>query len=329
MSLEGKVCIVTGATRGIGKGIALQLGAHGATVYITGRTLKTLEGAEFPGSLEETAEEVVARGGECIPVRCDHKNDDEVKALFAQVSKEQNGRLDLLVNNAYSAFHAVVNNIAVPFWELGDDVYDEINQVGLRNHYFCSVMAARLMVPRKSGLIVNISGHGGMVHTFNVPYGIGKEGCDRMAADCALELKTHNVAFVSLWPCVVLTEGSQMVVNDPKIVSKMIKMAGVSEEKLKSSYKYGESIEYVGRCVVHLANDPNIMSKSGKIHITGDLGDYYGFLDDAGHKPINIRRINCLVKHFTPSWVSWLSYLIPDFVKIPSWLMSFAGHKLN
>ncbi|XP_052774919.1 dehydrogenase/reductase SDR family member 1-like [Mya arenaria] len=328
MSLKDKVCVVTGATRGIGRGIALQLGAQGATVYVTGRTLKAKDDAQFPGSLEQTCEEIESRGGKCIPVQCDHKIDDDVKKLFEKVAREQNNRLDVLVNNAFSAFSACVDNVKVPFWELPDNIYDELNQVGLRNHYLCSVLAARLMVPRKSGLIINISGHGGMTYTLNVPYGIGKEGCDRMAVDCARELREHNVAFVCLWPCVVKTEGSQAIFKDPKLSATMAVEAGVSEQILRDNYKYGESVEYVGMCVVQLANDTNIMKMSGKVHITSDLGDHYGFRDDDGHKPINIRRINCLLK-FAPSWISWVSNFVPDFVKIPSWLMSFAGHKLN
>jgi dehydrogenase/reductase SDR family protein 1 len=183
------------------------------------------------------------------------------------------------------------------------------------------------MVPRKSGLIINISGHGGMTYTLNVPYGIGKEGCDRMAVDCARDLRPNNVAFVSLWPCVVKTEGSLIALNDPKISALMSLEAGIDEKIIRENYKFGESTEYVGKCVVSMALDRNIMKRSGKVLITSDLGDLYGFRDDDGHKPINIRRINCLLK-FTPPWISWVGWFIPDFVKIPTWLMSFAGHKL-
>lgn len=327
MSLAGKVCVVTGASRGIGKGIALQLGEQGATVYITGRTLKSVGDEELPGSLELTAREINARGGKCIPVQCDHSKDDEVQKLFDKVAREQEGQLDILVNNAYSAYSVVTNNMKVPFWEMPDNAYDEINRVGLRNHYLCSVLAARLMVPRKSGLIVNISSHGGMTYTLNVPYGIGKEGCDRMAVDCAIELRPHNVAFVSLWPCVVKTEGSIKVLNDPKFRRLMALEAGIDEKVITENYKYGESVEYVGKCVVSLATDKNLMKKSGKCLITSDLGDLYGFVDDDGHKPFNIRRVNSLLK-FAPGWISWIGWFVPDFVKIPTWLVSFAGHKL-
>jgi len=261
-------------------------------------------------------------------VQCDHKNDDAVKAFFEKMAREQNGRMDVLVNNVFSAFELITSNVGVPFWELPDSAYDDLNAVGLRNHYMCSVLAARLMVPRKTGLIVNVSSSGGLMPMFNPPYGIGKEGSDRMAADCALELQKHNVAFISLWPLIVHTEGSKFVMGDPIISAKMAEMSGVSEAIVKANYQYGESVEYAGKCVVYLANDKDVMKQSGKIHITGDLGDYYGFRDVGGRKPLNIRRVNCLLR-FLPTWASWTANLVPDFVKIPSWIISFAGHKLN
>ncbi|XP_069113767.1 dehydrogenase/reductase SDR family member 1-like isoform X3 [Argopecten irradians] len=173
--LAGKVCIVTGATRGIGKGIALQLGEAGATVYITGRTLVVTKDSIVGGSLTDTAREVEERGGKCIPVQCDHTKDEEIQQLFDKVKREQEGQLDILVNNAYSAVKAIFDNVDVPFWEFPMDMWDTVNNVGLRNHYLCTIQAAKMMVPRKRGLIVNISSIGGLTYTLNVPYGIGKE----------------------------------------------------------------------------------------------------------------------------------------------------------
>ena len=160
--LAGKVCIVTGATRGIGKGIALQLGENGAKVYITGRTLDPPKGSVVGGSLKDTAAEIEARGGKCIPVVCDHMKDDDVERLFEQVKRENDGQLDILVNNAYSAVNAIFSNMGVKFWETPVSMWDTVNAVGLRNHYICSVYACRMMVPRKQGLIVNVSSVGGL-----------------------------------------------------------------------------------------------------------------------------------------------------------------------
>ncbi|OUC46154.1 glycosyltransferase, group 1 family protein, partial [Trichinella nativa] len=183
--LSGRVALVTGASRGIGRGVALQLGEAGATVYITSN--------EF---------QVNGRGGKAIAVYCDHSKDEEIKALFQRIEEEQNGQLDILVNNAYS----------------GIKIWDDINNTGLRNHYICSVYAARLMVPRKSGLIVTISSVGGLRYLFNVPYGVGKAACDRMAVDCAEELKAKNVAYISIWPGAVQTE---LILNNLDAVSEM------------------------------------------------------------------------------------------------------------
>ena len=196
--LAGKVCIVTGATRGIGKGIALQLGEKGAKVYITGRTLEPQKGSKVGGSLRETTEAIKARGGDCIPVQCDHSKDEDIERLFEQVKRENDGQLDILVNNAYGAVNAIYSNMEVKFWDLPVSMWDTVNNVGLRNHYICAVYAARMMVPRRRGLIVNVSSGGGLQYLFNPPYGIGKEACDRMAADCGHELFSSNVAFVSL-----------------------------------------------------------------------------------------------------------------------------------
>ncbi|XP_036306263.1 dehydrogenase/reductase SDR family member 1 isoform X2 [Pipistrellus kuhlii] len=163
--MMGQVCVVTGASRGIGRGIALQLCQAGATVYITGRHLDTLRAA---------AKEAQSRGGQCVPVVCDSSQEAEVRNLFEQVDREQNGRLDVLVNNAYAGVQPVLDNLKKAFWESPASIWDDINNVGLRGHYLCSVYGARLMVPAGRGLIVVISSIGGILHFFNVPYCVGK-----------------------------------------------------------------------------------------------------------------------------------------------------------
>jgi dehydrogenase/reductase SDR family member 1 len=152
------------------------------------------------GSLEDTSSEITKRGGHCIPCVVDHESDSQISDLFKRIDQEQNGRLDILINNAYKAVNSIFESSSSKFWELKPEFWDDVNNVGLRSHYVCTVHASRLMVARKQGLIINISSWGGMRYIFNVPYGIGKCAVDRMAADCAVELKEFNVTMVSLYP---------------------------------------------------------------------------------------------------------------------------------
>merc|ERR1712212_1257377 len=198
-NLSGKVCLVTGASRGIGRGIALQLAKSGATVYITGRKLE---------DLKKCAEDMKQAGGQnVLPLQVDHAKEEEIERLFETIKKEQNGQLDILVNNAYAAVNHIFENMGKPFWE-ADPAYswDIVNNVGLRNHFICSSFAARIMTEMKSGLIINVSSPGGLKYLFNVCYGIGKAALDRMTQDTAVELKPHNVAVVGIWPGPVKTE---------------------------------------------------------------------------------------------------------------------------
>ena len=274
-SLQGKVCLVTGAARGIGRGIALQLGQAGATVYITGRT-KT--------NLEECAEEIKARGGVPVTVQMDHGVDADVEKLFERIKSEQNGKLDVLVNNAYAGVNTIFSNTGKKFWDMDPvNTWDMINGVGLRGHYICTTLASRLMVPKQQGLIVNVSSSGGLKYLFNVAYGVGKAGCDRMAADCAHELRKSGVSMVSLWPGPVKTEFITEHMGpgaDPQS-PEQVQMAKVFEK--------GETIEFAGKAVVHLAADNNIMARTGKIIMTSDIGREFGFVDTNGQSPIDFR----------------------------------------
>ncbi|KAL4237412.1 Dehydrogenase reductase SDR member [Mactra antiquata] len=323
--LAGKVCIVTGATRGIGKGIALQLAEKGGKVYITGRTLDPPKGSKVGGSLRDTANEIQARGGTCIPVQCDHSKDADIERLFDQVKRENEGRLDVLVNNAYSAVNAIFDAMGSAFWETSPNMWDTVNNVGLRNHYICSVYAARMMVPQRKGLIVNVSSGGGLRYLFNVAYGIGKEACDRMAADCGYELRKHNVAFVSLWPGAVGTETVMSKFDDmDALKNKEIGGAKIKQSQMKQVFEQGETIEFSGQCVAALANDPDIMKVSGKIVLTCDLARKYGLKDKEGHSTMDICQINVLLNR---GGHSWLASLIPNFVRIPKWILALGGNK--
>ncbi|XP_071502343.1 dehydrogenase/reductase SDR family member 1-like [Diadema antillarum] len=317
--LKGKVCLVTGATRGIGKGIALQLGGAGATVYITGRTLRANEGS-IRGSLEETAKEVAERGGNCIPIQCDHAHETEVEAVFERIKREQNGRLDILVNNAFSAVHAITQVSQVPFWEQPIQMWDEVNNVGLRNHYVCIVHAAKLMVPAKQGLIVNISSIGAIRYHVNVLYGVGKAAVDKMAFDCAHELKEHNVTVVSLWPGAVRTEYVEDTFTDPDMIWD-IGDVKVTQRELFSN---GESTEFSGKAIVALFNDPNLLKKSGRILWTVELAEEYQFVDVDGRSPANFRRVRTLLKMYGHTW---LAALVPSCIKIPFSILAVGMHR--
>jgi len=316
-SLQGKICLVTGAARGIGRGIALQLGQAGATVYITGRTKK---------NLDECAEEIKARGGVAVTVQMDHAVDADVEKLFERIKSEQNGKLDVLVNNAYAGVNTIFSNTGKKFWDMDPvNTWDMINGVGLRGHYICTTLASRLMVPRKQGLIVNVSSSGGLKYLFNVAYGVGKAGCDRMAADCAHELKKSGVSMISLWPGPVKTEFIQEnMIKVSTAVSDSGPAATKEQAQMAKVFENGETIEFAGKVVVHLAADKNIMARSGKIINTADIGREFGFVDTNGKSPIDFRQVKVLVAF---GGYPGLASFIPDFVRIPLWLMHFGSYK--
>ena len=266
-SLSGQIAVVTGSSRGIGKGIALELGAAGATVYVTGRTLK--EGtAELPGTIGATAEEVTRLGGSGIAVRCDHSKDEEIVALFQRVRGEQ-GRLDILVNNVFQSPDLPILQ-GGGFWEYPISIWDEIFHVGCRSHYVSSHEAVPMMLEQESGLIVNISSFAGAAYAFNLAYGVGKAAVDRMAKDMAYELRSHNITCVSLWPGWVRTE-------------YLLKRE--REGAVPFSLDKGETPRFSGRAVVALATDPERLNKTGQVLIVSDLGREYGFKDVDGRQP--------------------------------------------
>jgi dehydrogenase/reductase SDR family member 1 len=275
-SLKGRIALVTGASRGGGKGIAIGLADAGATVYITGRTaLSTDErdsagGKPLPGALSETADEIRDRGGICIPIGCDHRDDAQVAAVFDQIAKEA-GVLDVLVNNAYLGSDYTASGTR--FWEAPVSSFDDQVAVGLRSAYVASSYAARMMIPRRQGLIVNISSASAAGYILATAYCVVKAALDRMSSDMAHELRPHNVASITLWPGAIRTERVALYHTD-----------AVSELHSES-----ESPIYVGRAVAALAGDPDVMKKSGQVFTSRDLGDEYGFVDIDGSKPANPR----------------------------------------
>jgi NAD(P)-dependent dehydrogenase (short-subunit alcohol dehydrogenase family) len=272
-SIAGKVAIVTGASRGIGRGIALALAHEGATVYVTGRTVRT-GSHPLPGTVGETAAEVTRRGGKGIAVQVDHADDTQVAALFEQVRREQE-RLDILVNNAI----AIPAELTQPgaFWEKPLANWEMID-VGLRSNFVAAWHAAQIMVPQKSGLIVALSGYVGVTYTYNVIFGTCKTATDRMARDMAIELKPHNVASLSLWQGFTYTERAQ---------ENLKTVAGMASQ-LNSAV--GSSVEFPGRVIAALANDPNLMKRSGGTFISAELAQEYGITDIDGRVIPSLRE---------------------------------------
>lgn len=309
MSLSGWVCVVTGASRGIGRGIALQLSEAGATVYITGRQEKTLK---------ETAAQVNERGGRCLPAVCDSTKSEDIEQLFERVKREQNGRLDMLVNNAYAGVQDIFNNMGKKFWETDPSIWDTINNAGLRGHYFFSVYAARLMVAQGRGLIVTISSMGGLRYLFSVPYGVGKAACDRLAADTAVELKSRGVVSVSLWPGAVKTELVTQLIVEKEAPQ------GINP-KFKDVFADGETTELSGKCIVNLAKDKNLMSLTGKVLMTCDLARRYGIKDIDGRTVADYTSIKYLLSQ--APYFSWLSVVVPSFIRLPHFVLTLANSR--
>lgn len=264
---DERIVVVTGASRGAGKGIAIALGATGATVYVTGRTRKEGDGP-LPGTVQATAEAVSAAGGKGIAVYCDHADDEQVEQLFEQVREEQ-GRLDILVNNATSLHDDLTRT--GPFWEKSlalTDIWD----VGMRSHYTATWYAASLLLASGAGLVVNTSSFGGRIYMHGPAYGAGKAAVDKMSHDMAVDFRPRNIAVVSIWMGLLLTERTQLVFES-------------EPEKYAELSATTESPEFTGRIIDALARDPQLMDKSGKVWIGAELAQAYGVTDINGQQP--------------------------------------------
>jgi dehydrogenase/reductase SDR family member 1 len=340
-ALKGCVCLVTGASRGIGKGIALELGRAGATVYVTGTSTTssqtnratsyaTSELVGGPGTIEETAQQVTEAGGHGIPVYCNHAVDDDVKQLFQQI-QQQHGRLDLLVNNAFRV-PGGPETLYGKFWEQGSEVWDCLHTVGLRSHYVASCYAVPLLLESRKywtslrqenpsvapgglprPLIVMISSFGGLSYAFNVAYGVAKAGVDRLAKDMAVELHSEGICVVSLWPGVVATERTDVAVQ-----------SGDWDKYVGLPLDHCESPEFTGRAVKALALDPHNLKKSGSYQVVAELAEEYRFTDTNGRRPPSIRSLRFLLPTYAMSAemrAKVPAALIPDW-KLPFWVMS-------
>ena len=270
------VAIVTGGSRGAGRGIAIALGSHGCTVYVTGRTMKPGD-HNLGGTVAETAIAVTEAGGKGIAVKCDSGDDEQVKALFEQVMEEQ-GRLDILVNNAA----AVYDELTMPgnFWEKPLKLGDIIN-VGVRSGYVASWLAAPIMLKQNSGLIIFTSAPGAVHYTFGPGYGAHKAGMDKMAHDMDIDFKHAgaNVSVASIWMGAVLTERLQMVIDSDK-------------EQFSGLAAISETPEFTGHIIWAMLGDPGLAEKSGKTMIGAELAVEYGIKEEDGRQPPSYRDLD-------------------------------------
>jgi NAD(P)-dependent dehydrogenase (short-subunit alcohol dehydrogenase family) len=284
-------------------------------VYITGRSVHQTNSTEtISGSLLETKVAVEKAGGICIAVPVDHSDDQQVKSQFEQIDREQNGQLDLLVNNAFGGVRSLIAAKGKPFWEADLSTWDACNQVGLRSHYVSSHFAAKMMTQRKQGLIVTISSWGGLAPIFGVAYGTGKSACDRLAAEMAIELKPFNVASISLWPGIVGTEQfHQLAEGNLEDNDSNLGVAAIADK-----FNW-ETPLFVGRVIAALCNDLDLMRRTGKVQIAAELAANYGIVDEYQHCPVSLRSLRFLLAQGLPMLKSGAKF-IPD-LSVPWWLI--------
>lgn len=268
MSLHENVAIVTGASRGVGRGIALALGDAGATVYVTGRSDERGTTENLPGTIRETADAVTERGGRGIAVYCDHTSDADVEALIARLHKEQ-GRLDVLVNNVWGGYEQYDwAGFLAPFWEQPMHFWSRMFDAGVRAHLLTTRLAVPLMLSGGRGLVIHTTAWDRDKYLGNLYYDVAKAAINRMAFGMARQLEPRHIAVIALAPGFVKTE----------------RVRAAFEGANRPMPDSLESPEYIGRAVVALAADPNIMIKSGQVLTVGQLATEYNFTDIDGRQ---------------------------------------------
>ena len=269
---DRRVVLVTGASRGAGKGIAEALGDTGAIVYVTGRTRTSADPASLPGTLAETAAEIDRRGGTGIAVACDHRDDEQVAAVAARIMSDH-GRLDILVNNAYAVPDALTDD--GPFWEKPLDLQQQFD-IGLRSTYVMSFHAAPLLIadPTRRPLVVSTSGYGSVTYMHGPAYGAVKAGVDKLSHDMAVDFGPYGVTAISIWVGMQRTERTRA-------------------NFLRHPDRYGpgelgtisESPEFTGRVIAAFDRWPQKLELSGRALIGAELGAFLNVEDVDGERP--------------------------------------------
>jgi NAD(P)-dependent dehydrogenase (short-subunit alcohol dehydrogenase family) len=279
--LNGAIVLVTGASRGAGRGIALELGAAGATVYVTGRSVDSgLTTDDVPGTIDETARAVTDRGGRGIAVRCDHTVDADVESLFGRIRDEQ-GRLDVLVNNVWGGYEDGDCRPLplVPFWEQPLRQWDGMFTAGVRAHLTASRLAVPLMLTPRRGLIVSTTANlQALPYMRNLFYDLAKNAVSRLTWAMAQELREHGIAVLAVAPGFMRTER----------VVEAFRRAGVPDA-VSGPGGPKETTAYLGRAIVALASDAAVVEKSGQLLEVGTLAREYGFTDSDGTQPLPFR----------------------------------------
>jgi NAD(P)-dependent dehydrogenase (short-subunit alcohol dehydrogenase family) len=275
--LNNVVALVTGASRGAGRGIALELGTAGATVYVTGRSVAGRPTTDnVPGTIDESAAEVTDRGGRGIAVRCDHTVDADVESLFGRI-RDDHGQLDLLVNNVWGGYE---NSDCrplplVPLWEQSLRQWDGMFTAGVRAHLTASRLAVPLMLPQRRGLIVSTTANlEALPYLRNLFYDLAKNAVARLVWALAQEVRERGIAALAVAPGFMRTER----------VVEAFRRAG-APEAINGPGGPNETTAYLGRAIVALASDERVIEKSGELVEVGTLAREYGFTDIDGTQP--------------------------------------------
>lgn len=275
--LEGQVAVVAGATRGAGRAIAMMLGAAGATVYATGRSVKGRPSdIGRQETIDETASLVNAQGGKGIAVQVDHTVPEQVEALFKRVAEEQNGRLDILINDVWGG--EKITEWGTPFWQGSLDKALLMQQRAVHSHMITSYYGAPLLVAGGKGVIMEITDGFDYRYRGNLPYSLAKISVIHLAEAQAAELKPHGVAAVAVTPGFLRSEE---MLDYFKVTEDNWRDAGAQEPHFLQS----ETPFFVAKGIAALAADPDLMSKSGKVFTSWGLSDEYGIVDVDGRTP--------------------------------------------